>query len=114
MKKFIKNHLAVILSFAIVLTTILPVLGGLFVSANEAEIAAAVETLKTEWGKLDVYHNDGTLLPNRWFGAAGTHDTSVTAKASSNYTGALPEGGYIGNRYMEFFGLSPPSQAQKV
>lgn len=101
MKKFIKNHLAVILSFAIVLTTILPVLGGLFVSANEAEIAAAVETLKTEWGKLDVYHNDGTLLPNKWF-PAGSQDTSVTAKASSNYTGALPEGGYIGNRYMEF------------
>ena len=102
MKKFIKNHLAVILSFAIVLTTILPVLSGVFTRAESAEILAAVETLKQEWVKLEVYHNDGTLLPNRWFGAAGSHDSSVTAKASSGYTGALPEGGYIGNRYMEF------------
>ena len=102
MKNFIKKHLAVILSFAIVLTTIMPVLGGIFTKAESAEILAAVETLKQEWVKLDVYHNDGTLLPNRWFGAAGSHDASVTSKASTAYTGALPEGGYIGNRYMEF------------
>ena len=101
MKKFIKNNLAVILSFAIVLTTILPVLGGLFVSANEAEIAAAVETLKTEWGKLQVYKNEGTLLPNRWFGSAGKQDTSVAAKLATSYSETLPENVIMGNKYMD-------------
>ena len=98
MKKFIKNHLAVILSFAIVLTTILPVLGGLFVSANEAEIAAAVETLKTEWVKLG-QSVDSTLIVNRYF-VNGTNTGNV-GKGSSTFTGTLGDGVDLGTTYGE-------------
>ena len=115
MKKFIKNHLAVILSFAIILTTILPVIGGVFVSANEAEIAAAVETLKTEWGKLEVY-NGATQAFSKYYDAAGQTSTSL-GKPVSGYTGTIPEGVRLGNTYCQFTlsgAVTPPDTKQVV
>ncbi len=98
MKKFIKNHLAVILSFAIVLTTIMPVLGGVFTRAESAEIIAAVETLKTEWVKLG-QSVDSTLIVNRYF-VNGTNTGNV-GKGSSTFTGTLGDGVDLGTTYGE-------------
>ena len=98
MKKFIKNNLAVILSFAIILTTILPVLGGLFVSANEAEIAAAVETLKQEWVKLGKITDSNLTVGRFWIDGA---DQGYKGQSPTTYTGTIPENVSLGTNYYE-------------
>ncbi|MBQ6713959.1 MAG: discoidin domain-containing protein [Clostridia bacterium] len=54
MKKLFKNSIAVILSLAIVLSVLLPVLSGVisFVSAETAEQTLAISALKDAWGKM--------------------------------------------------------------
>ncbi len=101
MKKFLKKNISVFLIFFILLSTVLPVLNGVFAKAESAEIILAVENLKQKWKELEIYENDGTLLVNRWYGAAGSYDSSVTAKASSTYTETVPNGVMLGNRYMQ-------------
>ena len=53
MKKLIKKHLSIILSFAIILTTLLPVLTGLgSVAALSAEEQVVVDNLKAAWEQM--------------------------------------------------------------
>ncbi len=66
MKKFIRKHLSIILSFAIILTTLLPVLTGLgSVSALSAE-EQVVDNLKTAWGQMTTKPTS-VLYPNYIF-----------------------------------------------
>ncbi len=98
MKKFISNHLAIILSFAIVLTTILPVLGGVFTKADSAEITAAVETLKTEWVKLGQVANSNLTVGRFWINNA---NQGYKGQLPTTYTGTIPENVSLGTNYYE-------------
>lgn len=108
MKKFIKKNLAVILSFAIILTTLLPVLTGLgSVSALSTEVAI----LKKEWANLEyigipdeegfkigIWQNDGNTYKEADTGpykigydanvdaAYGANQFTATGVASSTLT----------------------------
>ncbi|MBQ6714218.1 MAG: discoidin domain-containing protein [Clostridia bacterium] len=98
MKKFIKNHLAVILSFAIVLTTILPVLSGVFARAESAEVLAAVETLKQEWVKLGKITNSNLTVGRFWINGA---NQGYKGQSPTSYTGTIPENVSLGTNYYE-------------
>ncbi|MBQ8203841.1 MAG: hypothetical protein IJZ75_06135 [Clostridia bacterium] len=67
MKKFIKKHLSVILSFAIILGTVLPVLSGVLgVSALSAEEQAVVDQIKSGWAQMTT-NPTSVLYPNYTF-----------------------------------------------
>ena len=87
MKKFIKKNLAVILSFAIILTTLLPVLTGLGgVSALSAEEQVVVDNLKTAWGQMTL-NPTSILYPNYTFPNGSKTHMGDNIKAT---TGELP------------------------
>ena len=83
MKKFIKKHLSIILSFAIILTTLLPVLTGLgSVAALSAEEQVVVDNLKAAWEQMTTKPTS-VLYPNYKF-----PNGSKTHMGSNIYTTA--------------------------
>ena len=83
MKKLIKKHLSIILSFAIILTTLLPVLTGLgSVAALSAEEQVVVDNLKAAWEQMTTKPTS-VLYPNYKF-----PNGSKTHMGSNIYTTA--------------------------
>ncbi len=106
MKNFIKKHLSVILSFAIILGTILPVLSGIIgVSALSAEEQIVVDQIKSGWSSLLNIDKNVGFYPNRWAGPNGGSFVSTGMANAANYSETLPEGVNLGNRYATLTGL---------
>ena len=102
MKNFIKKHLSILLSFAIVLTTLLPVLTGLgSVSALSAEEQVVVDNLKIAWGQMTT-NPTSVLYPNYTFpNNSKTHmgaNIHTTASEATLPFGATAD--MLGNYYV--------------
>ncbi|MBQ6714491.1 MAG: hypothetical protein IJN15_02960 [Clostridia bacterium] len=105
MKKFIKKHLSVILSLAIILGTVLPVISGFTgVSALSPEEQTMVDNIKTAWSNLSLTETDYNILPNRWWNVSGSV-ASANMADSSTYAETLPEGVDLGSKYATFTSL---------
>ncbi|MBQ8203346.1 MAG: hypothetical protein IJZ75_03605, partial [Clostridia bacterium] len=91
-KKFISKNLAVFLSLAIILTTLLPVISGVvnIVSAETAEQTQAITALKEAWGKM--YKKDTIMYPTIQK-VSGTNTVADAIYATENgLDSSLPTG----------------------
>ncbi len=98
MKNFIKKNLAVLLSFAIIITTILPVLS-VFVSAD-SYTAQQITELKNAWAALDV---ELKLTPHNVYQSDDVVKTNLTLNDSSSYEGTdLADTSVLGDKYATY------------
>ena len=103
MKKIInlvKKNIAITLSFAIILCTILPVITGLVGSADSAYDSAKIAELKTAWEELEITE---TLVPDTvWKTFDTATDLPFNISDSSAYTGTDIDKSLLGAKYLTY------------
>lgn len=99
MKKFINKNLAVILSFAIVLCTLLPVMSGIVGAAGYD--AAAIAELKDAWSALTVKETANPSV--LWDGLNNPVANGLTLMDSMSYSGTdLSDKTVLGDKYVSY------------
>ncbi len=97
-KKFISKNLAVFLSLAIIVTTLLPVMSGV-VGAAEYD-AAAISELKNAWAALSDVNVE--FVPESLNDSYSIIGTGLTVYNSSSYTGGDIDVANLGSKYGVF------------
>ncbi len=110
MKKFINKNLAVILSFAIVLCTLLPVMSGVVGAVSYDD--AAVAELKEAWNALSVKK---TAHPDTlWNGNNVVVPNGLTLIDGASYTGTdLTDKSVLGDKYVSYDSTGTSAGDQK-